>query len=130
MTTTEAIVTGILTGCAALGVAIRWSASVLKGAAVLISTALTGLTDETKKARESIETLSRDIHELKQRADLSQKLEQVVEAVVDEVSGVHDTEGDNEDTGEFSLATAKTPVARKTPPRGYRVIPRARSRGQ
>lgn len=117
MTDNEAICTAIVGGFTVLGAAIRLSVGALKGLVLRVVKAIDDATAATKETSKTLQLLVSDVAGLKQQLDIQKKIEQAVENVVDEVSGVHEA-------AEPELAP--TGVVRRTPPGGYK---RPRSRG-
>jgi len=126
VTDTEIIATAILGGAGVIGAAVRLSVSRVVKAIDDSTAAWTKVGDQVSKFTERLTSIE-------SKLELRRDIQEAVEAIADEISGVHDTavpvSVDDEDTGDFSMATARTPTVRRTPPGGYQIPKRARSKG-
>lgn len=133
MTQDEIIAAAIVAGSGGLGVAIRWSASIIKGAFGQLTTAIEAATKQSRETHDALQVLAKEHGAFKAHVDVGKKLEEAVERIADEISGVHDAAvpigAEDEDTGPFGHSTGRTPTSRKTPRGGYPIQRRARSKG-
>ena len=121
-TSTEAICTAIVGGFTILGAAVRWSAHVFKGVASRVVKAIDDSTAAWTKTSEVVSALTQKLVSLEAKIDVKKQIEQAVEVVVDEVSGVHEAAA-----AEKAAAEAKAADTRSTPAGGYSVLnPRRR----
>lgn len=106
MTDNEAICTAIVGGFTVLGAAVRWSAHVLKVVAAQVVASINASTKAWQEVGEDVRSLVSEVGELKKHVNLEKKIEEAVEAVVEEVSGVHD--GPPKRTGPFRRNTPES----------------------
>jgi hypothetical protein len=122
VTSTEAICTAIIGGFTILGGAVRWSAHVFKGVAARVVRAIDDSTAAWTKTSETVSALTQKLVSLEAKIDVQKQIEQAVDAVVDEVSGVHEAAA-----AQKAAEDRRPSDSRATPAGGYSVVnPRRR----
>jgi len=94
VTTTEAICTAIVGGFTVLGAAVRWSAGILNGVAMRVVKSIDDSTAAWKETSATVSKLTERLAAMEGQLAIAKKVEDAVDEVVDEVSGVHEAAQD------------------------------------